>query len=60
MEERLSATTRPVTDEGRVFVSAGDAIHALSDANGTEAVALGRWKDSDVTDGPIGLADRAR
>jgi outer membrane protein assembly factor BamB len=32
----LSVTTRPVTDEGRVFVSSGDTIHALSDANGAE------------------------
>ena len=40
----LSASTRPVTAEGRVFISSGGTIHALSDANGTEQwrVAAGR------------------
>jgi outer membrane protein assembly factor BamB len=35
-KSELSATTRPVLGEGRVFVSSGDTIHALSDANGAE------------------------
>ena len=30
----LTATTRPVIDEGRVFVSAGDEIHALAESTG--------------------------
>jgi outer membrane protein assembly factor BamB len=35
-KSELSATTRPVTEDGRVFISAGDVIHALSDTNGAE------------------------
>jgi outer membrane protein assembly factor BamB len=31
----LTATARPVVDAGRVFVPAGDAIHALSDTSGS-------------------------
>ena len=30
----LAATTRPVIDEGRMFVSAGNEIHALTEATG--------------------------
>ena len=48
----LSATTRPVADEGRLFVSAGDAIHALSDANGKE-----EWR---LTVGKISISPAAR
>ena len=33
-KSELTATARPVVDGGRVFVPAGDAIHALSDATG--------------------------
>jgi outer membrane protein assembly factor BamB len=51
-KSELSATTRPVIDEGRVFVSAADAIHALSDANGTE-----QWR---LTVGKISISPTAR
>jgi outer membrane protein assembly factor BamB len=48
----LSASTRPVVDEGRVFVPAGDAIHALSDASGKE-----EWR---LTVGSISIPPAAR
>ncbi|HUR21273.1 MAG TPA: PQQ-binding-like beta-propeller repeat protein [Vicinamibacterales bacterium] len=48
----LRANARPVTDEGRVFVSSGDTIHALSDANGTE-----QWR---VVVGKIPVSPAAR
>lgn len=32
----LGATTRPVADEGRLFVTAGEAVHALSETSGHE------------------------
>jgi outer membrane protein assembly factor BamB len=48
----LSASVRPVVDEGRVFVPSGDAIHALSDAGGKE-----EWR---LTVGRISIPPAAR
>ena len=48
----LRATARPVADEGRVFVPAGDAIHALSGSSGKE-----EWR---LTVGRVSISPAAR
>ena len=48
----LSASARPVADEGRVFVPAGDAIHALSGSSGKE-----EWR---LTVGKVSISPAAR
>ena len=48
----LRATARPVADEGRVFVPAGDAMHALSGSSGKE-----EWR---LTVGKVSISPGAR
>lgn len=51
-KSELSASTRPVADEGRVFVTSNEAVHALSEETGRQ-----EWR---IPVGPTSISSTAR